>query len=91
VAFAGDGRHLASTSGDETVQVWDWRAPGTPPTILHTHQGFVSGIAFAGDGHHLASAGNDGTVRVWQCQRCGNIKDVLALARARAPRETDHG
>jgi len=80
-----------SVGGDGTVRVWDWRAPRTPPTIVRTLQGYINGIAFAGDGRHLASAGGDGTVRVWDCQRCGDIKDVLKVARARMPREITPG
>jgi WD40 repeat protein len=65
VAFAGDGRHLASAGDGNTVRIWDWRAPHRPPTILRGHQGIVLQVAFASDGRHLASSGDDGTVRVW--------------------------
>jgi WD40 repeat protein len=46
-------------------------------------------VAFASDGRHLASASDDGTVRVWDCQSCGDIKQVLELARSRVPRVVD--
>ena len=89
VAFAADGRHLASTGRDGTVRVWDWRAPRTPPTVLRGHSDHVKRVAFAADGRHLVSAGGDGTVRLWNCQRCGGIEHVLKLARSRLPREID--
>lgn len=87
VTFADDDRHLASASDDGTVRIWDWRALRTTPTVLRGHRRTVSSVAFTGDGRHLVSAGNDQTVRVWDCDRCGPIKDVLRLARARLPRD----
>jgi WD40 repeat protein len=71
------------------VRVWDWRAPSTPATVLPTHQDRVLRVAFASDGRHLASAGDDATVRVWDCQSCGDMKQVLELARSRVPREAN--
>jgi len=65
VAFARDGRHLATAGDDWTVRVWDRRAPGARPTVLDGHRGVVRAVAFAADGRHLASAGDDRTVRVW--------------------------
>ncbi len=87
VAFAGDGRHLASAGADGIVRIWDWRAPRFPPTLLSGHGEEVAAVAFAPDGRHLASASFEAGGRIWECQRCGDIDDVLALARKRVPRE----
>jgi WD40 repeat protein len=64
VAFAPDGRTLASGGQDGTVVVWDVatrraRAP------LRGHTGAVRGLSFSPDGKVLATAGDDGTVRLW--------------------------
>jgi WD40 repeat protein len=63
VAFAPDGRRLASAS-HKTVRIWD-AASGAELAILCGHEDGVNGVAFAPDGRRLASASRDGTVRVW--------------------------
>ncbi|MGH3815400.1 MAG: TIR domain-containing protein, partial [Pseudonocardiaceae bacterium] len=68
VAFAPDGRTLATASRDSTVILWDLTDPATPrplgqPLTGHTDQ--VRSVAFAPDGHTLATASIDKTVILW--------------------------
>ncbi|MCP4701322.1 MAG: NACHT domain-containing protein [Gammaproteobacteria bacterium] len=67
MAFAPDGKILASGSSDKTVRLWD-AARGQCRHILKAHEGRVWSVAFAPDGG-LASGSDDNTVRLWEVAR----------------------
>jgi WD40 repeat protein len=64
LAYASDGKTLASASMDQTVRLWD-PASGKQLRVLHGHRGTVFAVAFAPDGKTLASSSADGTTRLW--------------------------
>jgi len=69
VAFAPDGRTLASASNDKAVRLWDVSKPADPRPVgspLIGHNAPVLSVAFAPDGHTLASGSADHTVRLWE-------------------------
>jgi len=64
VAFASDGRTIATGSRDGTVRVWDV-ASGHELHKLEGHTGEVLSVAIGPDAHLLASGGTDKVVRLW--------------------------
>jgi WD40 repeat protein len=64
VTFSPDGKILASSSNDNTVQFWDATA-GTWKQAFKGHSDVVTAVAFSPDGKVLASASHDNTVRLW--------------------------
>jgi WD40 repeat protein len=64
IAFAPDGKTVATGSADKTVRVWDVESG----ELLHTmigHSGGVNSISYAPDGMLVASGSEDKTVRLW--------------------------
>src|SRR5438067_4470279 len=64
IAFAPDGRLLASGSSDNTIRLWD-TATATELRALKGHTRPVLSLAFARDGRVLASGSADTTIRLW--------------------------
>src|SRR2546429_191739 len=63
LAYAPDGKTLASGSHDNTIKLWEV-ATGTERRQLN-HKGAVRSLAVSHDSKTLASGSNDTTVKLW--------------------------
>jgi WD40 repeat protein len=64
VAFSPDGKTMASSSGDNTIKLWDVVSHSEIAT-LRGHTKLVRSVAFSPDGKTLASASSDSTIKLW--------------------------
>ena len=79
IAFSPDGKWVASSGNDGTVQVWEAET-GKVIFKLTGHTGPTFGVAFSPDGKSLASSSVDRTVKVWQLPAAGgHVPEPLTL------------
>jgi WD40 repeat protein len=87
VAFAADGKTLASASGPDAegrvqapgeVRLWD-PVTGQVRATLRGHAEGVTSVAFATDGLLLATGSLDNSVKLWEAGRKG--PEVNGLSR----------
>ena len=67
IAYAPDGKTLASAGRDATIRLWHPETSQHLATLIG-HGGLVTSIAFSPDGKQLASGSGDGTVRLWSTE-----------------------
>jgi WD40 repeat protein len=88
VAFAPDGKTLATSGRDGVVKLWDV-ASGRNLYTLEQQFTWVEALAWSRDGRTVASAGRDGVIRLWDAatgkdicpqsgHRCGVGQAVLS-------------
>ena len=84
LAFAADGKTLASAARDHTVRLWN--LPAGRESLRLRHE-WVCRVALSPDGKLLASAGDDGTLYLWDARTgkqlrrlAGHRAAVLCLA-----------
>ncbi len=75
VAFAPDGKTLASGSADVTIRLWDVQTRKERDT-LYGHLGEVHCLAYSRDGKTLASGSKDQTIKLWDV-KTGKEKATL--------------
>ena len=86
IAFAPDGKTLASGSKDETVILWDL-ADKKPRATLGGHKDMVITVRFSPDSKAVASVSHDNLILLWDAANGdklsslkGHDKDVRGLA-----------
>ena len=64
-AFSPDGKRIVTTSGDNTVRLWDGETGKPIGRPLTGHEDVVYSATFSPDGKHIVTASADKTARLW--------------------------
>jgi WD40 repeat protein len=75
--FSPDGRHILTTSVDQTARIWDAHS-GEPLKILRGHTDAVSFGSFSPDGSKIVTISSDFTARIWDATS-GETTAILKL------------
>ena len=76
VCFSPNGKHVASSSVDKTIRVWDSRSGLLPINPLQGHTQGVTSVCYLYDGTRIVSGSYDQTVRIWDSSN-GNLLSTL--------------
>jgi WD40 repeat protein/serine/threonine protein kinase len=76
--FSPDGKHIASSSQDGKVTLWDAKS-GQRLFQFRAHESHARSVAFSPDGQRLATASWDKTVKIWDVQTLAKNRDPSAL------------
>lgn len=79
--FSSDARTLATTCGDETIQLWDTSTPDAPEHVGGGLPGWAA--VFAPRGHLLAVAAPDGGVRLYDATVPSHLRRLGRLPAVR--------
>jgi WD40 repeat protein len=82
LGFSGDGRTLASGSGDDTVRIWELSSHRVRPVFVYRgHSAPIACVAFSRDGKLVASAAfeekkRSGAIHLWNATT-GELRQVF--------------
>ncbi len=77
VAFAPDGRTIASVDMDGTLRTWDAKS-GAAIKVQRADARFVYSVVYSPDGKLLGSAGASGWLRLWDAANLSLVRDIPA-------------
>lgn len=77
VAFAPDGKHVASAGLDKTAKFWNAEAQA-PSLKRFAHDSAVLSLAFASNGTQIITGCKDSTLRIWDIETGSSIRTLPA-------------
>jgi WD40 repeat protein len=80
-AFSSDDRWVV-TAGPAATGIWDMES-GRRLLAVNGRDHPLTAVALSPHGWRIAAGGNHGTVKTYDCRLCGNIDDLVSLARQR--------
>jgi WD40 repeat protein len=80
-AFSYDDRWVV-TAGPAAAGIWDMET-GRRLIAVNGRDHPLTAVALSPHGWRIAAGGHTGSVRTYDCRLCGNIDDLVSLARER--------